>query len=522
MRSDDVIRKGLRELSASLASGELTSVEVTEAFLARIAVVQPTIKPYAIPLPALARTLAKESDSRRARGETRGPLDGVPLSIKESVDIAGQPSTLGMPSRKGHTADRDALVVSVLREAGAVFLGKTNLSQALLYAESRNPIYGQTANPFDPTRSPGGSSGGEGAAIAAYASPGGIGTDIGGSIRTPCAWNGICGLKPTNDRWSNLGSSTAIPGQEIVRGQIGPMARTVDDLALLLEVVTPEKCAHRDPRTAPLAIPAYREVDVSKLRIGWFVDDGIVRPSAAVERTVRRAAEALEQAGARVEHYTPFLVEDAIFTYLAGLSADGAESLRAQIDEKDLDVALKTLWQITKLPDLARKAAGKGLGFAGERHVGRLLEVLGEKSVAELWKLTRRAREIAAETLSTWDRLDLDVVLCPVHATPAIQHEASRDFTLAGSPAMFWNLVNFPAGVVPVTTVRADETTLRNTARGGRLEKRAASVDEGSAGLPLGVQVVARPFREEHVVAAMSAIERAVSGDEGFPRLPLA
>jgi fatty acid amide hydrolase len=520
---DDVIHKGLRELSGLLARGALTSSDVVEAFLARIDEVQKPppagFAPYARPLPQLARALAKESDERRKRGEARGPLDGVPVSIKENVDIAGEPSTLGLPSRKGHTAERDSVVVSLLRDAGAVFLGKTNLSQALLFHEARNPVYGQTANPFHPGRSPGGSSGGEAAAIAAYASPGGVGTDIGGSIRIPCAWDGVCGLKPTNDRWSNLGSSTAVPGFELIRGQIGPIARTVDDLALLLEVVTPEKCARRDPRTAPLPIAPYRDVDVTKLRVGWFVDDGIVRPSTAVERGVRMAVDALAKAGAQVEHYTPFLVEDALFTYLAGFSSDGAATLHAQIDEKDLDVALRTLWRVTRMPDIARKAAGKALGLTGEKHVGKMLEVLGEKPVAELWRLTKRARDIAAETMSTWDRLGLDVVVCPPHATPALQHEASSDFTLGGSGSMFWNLVNFPAGVVPVTTVRDDEARRANPR--GRLEKRAASIDDGSAGLPIGVQVVARPFREDLVLAAMAAVERDVVTRDGFPRIRL-
>lgn len=519
--SADVVGRGLRELSTLLARGDASASEICEAFLARIDEVQRPgqFAPYAVPLPQLARALAKESDERRRRGETRGALDGVPLSIKENVDIAGQPSTLGLPSRRGHSADRDGVVVSILREAGAVFLGKTNVSQALLFHEARNPVYGQSANPFNLGRSPGGSSGGEAAAIAGLASPGGVGTDIGGSIRIPCAWTGICGLKPTSDRWSNLGSSTAIPGMELMRGQIGPLARTVDDVALLLEVVTPEKCARRDPRTAPLPIGAYRDVDVSKLRVGWYVDDGVVRPSAAVERAVRVAVDALARSGgARVEHYTPFLVEDALFTYLAGFSSDGAATLRAQLDEKDVDVALRTLWRLVRLPDVARKAAARALMLTGEKHVGRLLDAMGEKPVAELWRLTKRARDIAAETLGTWERLGLDVVVCPAHATPALQHEASHDFTLAGSSSMFWNLVNFPAGVVPVTTVRSDETATRATPPRGRLEKRAASVDDGSAGLPIGVQVVARPFREDHVLAAMAAIERVVREAPDFPR----
>lgn len=519
MASAEIIALGLRELSRRLSTRELSSLEVTDAFLARLDALQADVRPLAVPLPSMARALAGESDKRRARGEARGALDGVPLTLKESLDIAGQPSTLGLPSRRALTANKDAVVTAILRDAGAVFLAKTNVSQSLLFTECRNPLYGQTANPWNPARTPGGSSGGEAAAIAALGSPGGVGTDLGGSIRVPCAWTGICGLKPTNDRWSNIGSTTAVPGQELIRGQAGPMARHVDDLALLLEVVTPELCAAHDPRCPPLPLPSWRGIDVGALRVGFFVDDGVVRPSPAVERAVHEAVAAVRDAGARVEHYTPFLVEDALFTYLGGIAADGGETLRAQLDTRDVDVALRTLWRVLRLPAVARQAAGRTLRLAGERHVGRLVEMLGEKSVAELWRLTRRARAIAIEVHQTWERLGLDVVICPAHATPAIPHTASEDFTLAASASMYWNLVGFPAGVVPVTRVRVDETS---PSRGsGRLERRAASVDVASAGLPVGVQVVARPWREEHVLAVMHAIEVAGTTRGELPRFPL-
>jgi fatty acid amide hydrolase len=514
-----VLRLGLREISRHLQSRELSSLEVTDAFLARLAELQATVRPVAVPLAALARTLAKESDARRAAGDSRGPFDGVPITLKENIDLAGQPSTLGLPSKKGTVADRDAVVTAILRDSGAVFLAKTNVSQALLFHECRNPLYGQTHNPYDPARTPGGSSGGEAAAIAAYGSPGGIGSDVGGSIRVPCAWTGICGLKPTTDRWSTAGSSSALAGQEIVRGQLGPMARTVDDLAFLLEIVSPARCAARDPRCPPFSIRPLREIDVKELRVGFYTDDGIVRPSPAVERAVHEAAAALRAAGAHVEHFTPFLVEDALFTYFAGVSADGAATLRAQLATEDVDIALHGLLRLARLPPVARRAASLGLSLAGERHISRLVEALGEKTVAGLWKLTRRAREIAIEVMQTWDRLDLDVVICPPHATPALPHTAGQDFVLAASASIFWNFVNFPAGVVPVTTVRADETSPHRSA--ARLEKRAASVDSGSAGLPVGVQVVARPYREENALAVMALIERVAARAPGFPRFPL-
>ncbi len=502
----DIVRMSLLQLVRALDDKTVSSVEATTACLAQLHALQPTVHPAAVVFADAAQQQARDSDARRARGDVWSVVDGVPLSLKENLDLVGTASTLGLPQRSTHVASHDAVVVDGLRQAGAVFVHKSNVSQALLFHESRNPIYGETGNPYDVTRAPGGSSGGEGASIATGCSMGGIGTDIGGSIRVPAAWCGIAGLKPTVDRLSNRGSQGAIMGQEVIRGQLGPMAKTARDVALLLMVLDPLKHAARDPRVPPLPF-ALADANVRPLRVGFFSHDGIVTSSPAVVRAVACAVQALKDAGCTVVPYTPVRFEEAIFAYIAALSADRAKTLRTQLDAKDLDPALKLLWTSAQLPDAVRVLAAKIMGAKGDRLQAKLLASIGEKSVQTLWALTKVVREIAAAAFDSM--ANLDVLVCPAHATPAIQQRASRDFALAGAASMYFNLVNFPAGVVAVTHVRADECAL--TRNRTRLETRAAAVDVGSVGLPVGVQVVAKPWREDLVLSAMAMVEDGVA-----------
>ncbi|MBM4282846.1 MAG: amidase [Deltaproteobacteria bacterium] len=508
---------GLRDLDRALSTGATSSSEVTDAYLARIDAVEPVLHACTAVLHDEARLAAVEADGRIARRERKGPLDGVPLSLKESLDLRGHASTLGMPSRANQIAADDAVMVRVLRAAGAVFLAKTNVSQALLFHESRNPLFGEAKNPWNLARGPGGSSGGEAALIAAGGSPAGVGTDVGGSIRGPAHVCGVVGLKPTNDRWSVVGSQTGQPGQETVRGQSGPMGRTVDDVRVLWEACAPAQIAALDPRVPPLP-HGDSTGDVRGLRIGFFVDDAVVPVSAACRRAVERAVRALQDRGAVVFEAPPHDVHELVSVYLGAMSADGGVTLQSQIDDDDLDVALSMLWRLQKLPAAARRLAAFAMDKQGEPHVARLLRALGEKRVADTWALTRRARALAVDELVRWDRLALDALVCPPHATPALPHGASRDFALGGTLSMRFNLLNFPAGVVPVTRVRPDEQ-LRPNPR-GRLERAAAAVDVGSAGLPVGVQVVARPWHEHVCLRVMGGIEDGVKHDDGFPALP--
>lgn len=520
--STDPTQLSATALATLLAARELSAEEVTRAHLARIDALDPRLRAFTHVFRNEALATARRLDDERRRGDVRGPLHGLPVTVKESLDMAGMASTLGVPARRSHRAPADAAIIQLLRRAGAVILGRTNTSQLLLYHESRNPIFGQTANPWDLERSPGGSSGGEAAALAAGMSPLGIGTDIGGSIRVPAHFSGIAGLKPTLDRWSNLGSNTALPGQEAVRSQIGPMARSARDLALLTAELDPAAMAELDARVPPFPWPDPASVDVARLRVGFYVDDGLIPCSRAIVRAIAKAASALRARGADVVPFTPPGIADAIYLYFAALSADGgatALSITKRSSDADVDVSLRSLRRLAGLPPVARRAAAQVAGLAGEHRIQRLLSVSGPKSVAAFWEITAALRSARAAIASAMRAERLDVLLCPPYATPALPHTGSRDFVLAGSTAMLWNLAQFPAGVVPVTRVRADEAH-RDPPR-DRLEKRAAEVDEKSEGLPIGVQVVGLPYCDHVVLAAMIALEDELAGEEDRPITPV-
>jgi fatty acid amide hydrolase len=510
---------GVSRIVEALGRGELSSVEVTGAFLKRLESMQETTNPMAAIWQEKALRMATASDERRAQKAPLSPYDGLPLTLKENLDVEGHDSSLGVGSRMRKPARRDAVAVRMLREAGCVFLGKSNVSQLLIFHESVNPFFGRTLNPHNPDRTPGGSSGGEAAAIAAYGSPGGLGTDIGGSIRVPAHFCGIAGLKPTVDRISCLGAGTGLPGQEFVRGQLGPLARTVDDLASLMRILDPMRGSELDPRVPPLPIGDPGQVDVSGLRIGYFWEDGILDASAAVSRAVQMAVKFLQEAGAVLIPFRPPLARELIFTYLAGLSSDGGATVEEQLKKGPADKNLSVLRTMARLPKPVKKLVAAGLDYMKDPVLPEMLRNVGGKTVADYWKLTVQARNIQAEVHRAWMDADIQAVVCPPHATPALLHDGSRDFTLGGAFSMRYNFVNYPAGVVPVTRVRPGETEREKVE--GRLAKRAAEVDRTSEGLPVGVQVAARPWREDRVLSVMKAIETRVKDDEDFPRLKL-
>lgn len=516
---DEIWQKTALELQSGLHEGCLSSQEIVSAHLQRIDDVNPTLNALVHRFDETARQAALASDKRRQAGDTLGPLDGLPITIKESMATEGVGVTLGIENRRDHVAPQDAVVVQLLREAGAVILGKSNIPQLLLCHETDNKIWGPTPNPFDLDRVPGGSSGGEGAAIASGMSPWGVGTDIGGSIRVPAAFCGISGLKPTLDRWSNLRSYTALMGQEAIRGQCGPMARTAADVAFLFQSLPSPLHSKLDPAVPPLPLADPHQVDLSGLRVGFYTDDGFFPAAASVQRGVQEAAQHLEAAGAKVSHFSPPFQEELITVYYAALSSDGGATVRERVQGDPLIDQLKLLMRSASLPAPMRKTLAWVLARKGEHRVAQVLEAVGKKPVEAFWKLCARRSAMRLQALDAWDAQGLDVVLCPTHATPALRHGDSADFSAAGSYSMRYNLLNFPAGVVPVTTVQADETHRPHPK--DRLEKVAASVEKGSEGLPIGVQVVGRPFAEHHVLAAMIAIEAGARNSDRFPATPI-
>jgi fatty acid amide hydrolase len=503
------------EAGALLDAKRVSSIELVDALLARIERCDGAVNAVVERLDQRARAEARKADEARSRGESLGALHGVPITVKESIEMEGCVSTLGLPRRTSIRAGRDAPVVAEARRQGAIVIGRTNVPQLLLSFECRNPVYGQCANPRKLTHAPGGSSGGEAAALVYGGSMLGIGTDIGGSIRLPAHFSGCVGFKPTQDRWPNKGLVAGLPGQEAIRSQCGPMARSVADIELAMRALDPVALSRADGRVPPLPFGRIADVSLKGVRVGLVEHDGILAPSKANIRAARRAAEALERAGVEV---VPFVVPgnaDAIREYFSCLSADGALTAREQVGDGPVDVTLEAMMLAAKLPAAVRTTAARGLELAGQSLTAMILRSFGERSVQGYWKLISavRARRFAIEAAMDEERLD--GLVLPPFATAAVPHTFGAQFAQAASYTMLFNLLHWPAGVVPVTTVREDECDREATM--DTVVRRAREIDRQSLGLPVGVQIATRGWKDELCLALLSAVERSVQSDHGHP-----
>ncbi len=504
------------ELARAIASGEVTAVEAVEAHIARIEAVNPKLNAVVVKRYDEARAEARAADERRARGEPLGPLHGVPVTIKDALDVTGTPSTYGLPSRARTLATEDDIYVRRLREAGAIILGKTNVPQLLLYIESDNPLYGRANNPWDLERTPGGSSGGQAAIIAAGGSPLGLGTDLGGSIRVPSAFCGVVGMKPTTGRTPDYAAFGISLGQRAIVSQVGPLARTVDDVALALEIINGGRAPESEP-PAPLGDPA--AVDIAKLRVAYYTDDGILPSARSVRRAVTEAAGFLAGRGAQVTEWRPPDVARASDIFYGALSADGGRGAREFLGRDPRDPRIAQLVMLAGLPRPLLAAASGALGLLGQRSLANIARNFGYRDTLHYWRLVEAQMDYQRrfqQALDTDTGGPFDIIICPAAALPAIRHGDSRDLVTAGAYATLYNVLGYPTGIVPVSTVRPDEEQPRR--RSGDVALRAARRAEvGSAGLPLAAQVVARPWREHVALAAMRVIEEAVAARGGMP-----
>ena len=300
---DQIVFASATTMARAIRNKEVSSSEVVDAHLRRIDEVNPIINAVVQIAAERARTEAKAADEDLARGRIRGPLHGVPLTIKDALDTEGIVSTAGTLGRKGHIPKEDATLVRRLRDAGGIVLGKTNLPELSLLWESDNLVYGRCNNPYGLDRSPGGSSGGEAAIIAAGGSPLGMGSDSGGSIRQPAHNCGIAGIKPTSGCVPRTGHFGFIGGILDFRFQVGPMARYVEDLILSLPIIVGPD--YIDPAIVPVPLGDPDKVDIKGLRVSFHTDNGIAPPTPETAKVIRNAAQALADAGATVEEDLP-------------------------------------------------------------------------------------------------------------------------------------------------------------------------------------------------------------------------
>jgi Asp-tRNA(Asn)/Glu-tRNA(Gln) amidotransferase A subunit family amidase len=466
------------EIAAQIRHREVSPVEVAQARLDRIDRLNPRLNAFVDykPEAVLAQARAAEKALLRTNPDELGPLHGVPLSIKSSIDVAGHRCEAGSRLRARYVAAEDAPLVGRLRRAGAVILGVTNTPELLMAWETDNLLYGRTKNPWDLSRTAGGSSGGEAAAIAAGLSAGGVGSDGGGSIRVPAHFCGICGLKPTPGRIPSTGHFPKAGGPFALLGVVGPMARTVADLRILFEVMA--GCDEGDPCAAPVAVSSQFSVLSSQKErelgpgnwllgtgVGFFEDDGRTSVTEETRLAVRQAALLLMSAGFRVDALRPEGLEEARRLWWDFFGVAGGMILDPMLKGHE-----------SELSSILREF----LGWAKSTppHTGETLLAawLGRDAVRE--KILLQMRKFP-------------VLICPVAAIPAFRH-GEREWQVEGKTVKYldawsycewFNLLGFPAAVLPM----------------GYSEE----------GLPIGVQVVGRPWEEELVLAVAEILEKA-------------
>ncbi|XP_038270754.1 fatty-acid amide hydrolase 1 isoform X2 [Dermochelys coriacea] len=502
--ADPILSLTLVELSEKLRDGSLSPDWVFYTYVDKALQVTKEVN--------CVTDYLQESESQLQqvkRQEKKDLLYGIPVSIKDSINCKGHDSTLGLAKRLNQPAAEDCVVVQVLKRRGALPFVKTNVPQSLLNYDCSNLIFGQTVNPLDHTKTPGGSSGGEGALISSGGSILGIGTDIGGSLRFPAAFCGICTLKATGGRLSKKGVVSSIPGQKSAVVGIGPMARDVDSLALCMRALLCEDMFRLDPTVPPLPFNEKVFSSSRPLRVGYYDTDSFTMPGPSMRRAVLETKQLLENAGHTLVPFKPCRVEQLVFdVFVRGLFADGCSTFLDHFKGELEDPNIKQLLLLCKAPGWLRRLLSWILKPI-EPRLANVLRNMNERSVKELWKLHCEIEEYCQEFIAEWRKLDLDVMLCPV-VGPAFQIGFPGKISVAVSYTILYNYLDFPAGVVPVTTVTKEDEEELKAHRGHYndwWDKIFVKAIRGGVGLPVAVQCVALPWQEELCLRFMKEVE---------------
>ena len=322
---NQVIFASATSMARMIREKEISSVELVDAHLKRIQEVNPKLNAVVQIAGDAALAEARKADEALARGENKGPLHGVPMTIKDSLDTTDIVTTGGTKGRSTFVPEKDATVVARLRAAGSILLGKTNTPELTLAGESDNLIYGRTNNPYDVTRSPSGSSGGAAAIVASGGSPFDMGSDTGGSIRSPAHVCGIAGIKPNSGRVARTGYIVPFGlGALDSLTQIGPLARYVEDLALTLPIIAGVDWT--DPGIVPMPLGDPDTVELKSLRVAVHTDNGIIAPTPETAEIVNAVAKALGEMGMEVTEDRPAALVRTNDLYNGISDADGRRS----------------------------------------------------------------------------------------------------------------------------------------------------------------------------------------------------
>ncbi len=462
------------ELARRIRARELTSRAIVDAHIAHAERVNPTLNAIVAERYAQARDEADEADAAVSRGDdlSARPFHGVPCTIKEAFALTGMPNSSGLVARRDVIADRDATAVARLRAAGAIPLGVTNTSELCMWMESVNRVYGITSNPYDASRTVGGSSGGEGAIVGSGASPFGLGSDIGGSIRMPAFFNGVFGHKPTGGLVPGTGQYPMAEGDATRYLTTGPICRRADDLMPLLRTMAGPDGS--DPGCVDIDLGDPETVSLRGMTVAVVHTNGFRRPNRDIADAIRRSARALEEAGARVRPVEMPKLRRSLQVWSSALTRAGGAPYRELLGNGG-DVHLgRELWRWMRrrsdytLPSLALAA----------------IESIEAVTAAESASVLTLTEELRAEL----DQVvgDAGVMLYPPYTRPAPRHHRAVLTPLDWVYTAVLNVMQHPVTQVPTGLT--------------------------SGGLPTGVQVIG-PHRADHVpIAVATYLERTLGG----------
>ncbi|MTI67966.1 MAG: amidase [Firmicutes bacterium] len=455
----DLIYLSAKQIAKMIKLGKISSEEIIKKQLKRIEKVNPKLNGM-VKKNEKVLDEARKYDKYRSEGNILGPLHGVPITIKDSFNTKDITTTYGTLGKKNYIPNYDATVVDKLKKAGAIILGKTNTPELTLIFETNNLVYGKTNNPYDINKTPGGSSGGEAAMISSGASYIGLGSDTGGSIRLPAHFCGLAGLKPTVGRVSRYGHIVGFGGLLDSLTQIGPLARYVEDLSLVFNVINGYD--YNDPSTIDMEVRDFKSVDLNSLNGAYFIDNKIMTPTNDIKHTLKDVVKYLEGKVNNISLHRPENISNIDKLYGRIFSADGGKWIRDTINRletKKVHPSLKWAFDTDKSSNL---------------------------TVSKYSELIKDLDQLKLKMEKFLNRYDF--LICPVNAKPAIEHgkTLNRENRKSFSYTKLFNLTGNPAVVV----------------RTGTSKKK----------LPIGVQIISRKYREDICLKVAYEIEKNIGG----------
>lgn len=461
-------------------------MDVTTAYLQRAAVAQGLVNCLTELLPTQALGRAKELDNHfQQHGKPIGPLHGLPISVKEHVGFEGLRCTTGYVSHWDNISKEDAHILTILRNAGAIFHCRTTIPQTMMHLETDSNLYGVTNNPYNSNISAGGSSGGEGALLALHGSCLGIGSDVGGSIRNPAGNCGVYGIKPTAFRIPTDGWGYIMAGADTVESVLGPMSTSLSGLKLFMKTVLNSQPWLSEPALIPFP---WREFELPKdrpLRIGVLWNDETVQPHPPITRALKTVTDRLQSRGIEVVDFKPYLHDEAWAIIASLYFTDGGEADGEAINSSGEPWRPLSEWIITQNPCVKKLDVGEQTYWLEEREAYR--------------------KEYALH----WNELGVDAVLCPVGPGVAPKHNTAKYWSYTSQ----WNLLDYPGVTFPVTKVDKNVDRWEDSDypwSGHDAYNKDLWDPEEFHGLPVSLQLVGRRFEDEKILGILEHIKEQI------------